>query len=152
MKTTLVVLWVGNRQIRWGHIGDSRLYRFQRGIFGTKIFRTFDHSVPQMLVAAGTIKEKEIRHHEDRNRLLRVMGIEWDSPRYELGSIKPARKGQAFLLCSDGWWEWIEEEGMKKTLQEASCVGDWMESMEKEVRNHGKGSEMDNFSAIGVWI
>ena len=60
MKTTFVYLLVGEEEIRWAHIGDSRLYRFERGKLAE---RTLDHSVPQMLVAAGEIKEKQIRHH-----------------------------------------------------------------------------------------
>ena len=56
MKTTLVILHVGADRIWWGHIGDSRLYLFQNGKLAQ---RTLDHSVPQMLVAAGQIKEKQ---------------------------------------------------------------------------------------------
>ena len=67
MKTTLVLLHVGEEGIWWGHIGDSRLYYFKNKKLAE---RTLDHSVPQMLVAAGQIKEKQIRNHPDRNRLL----------------------------------------------------------------------------------
>ena len=63
-----------------------------------------------MLVAAGEIDEKEIRHHPDRNRLVRVMGMEWDEPKYQVSEPMPEEPGQAFLLCSDGFWENIEEE------------------------------------------
>ena len=58
-----------------------------------------------MLVAAGEIDEKEIRHHPDRNRLVRVMGMEWDEPKYQVSEPMPEEPGQAFLLCSDGFWE-----------------------------------------------
>ena len=81
MKTTLAVLLADEARIQWGHIGDSRIYYFQ----DQKLkLRTLDHSVPQMLVLAGKLKEKKIRGHSDRNRLLRVMGVEWDEPQYEL--------------------------------------------------------------------
>ena len=78
MKTTLVILHVGEERIWWGHIGASRLYYFQNRKLQK---RTLDHSVPQMLVAAGQLKEKQIRNHPDRNRLLRVLGVDWDSPK-----------------------------------------------------------------------
>ena len=74
MKTTMVVLATDESTVQWGHIGDSRLYYFKNNRL---VSRTLDHSVPQMLVASGEIREKDIRHHEDRNRLLRVMGIPW---------------------------------------------------------------------------
>lgn len=149
MKTTEVLLMIGEKQIQWGHIGDSRLYYFK----GNRIVkRTFDHSVPQMLVASGEIKEKDIRTHPDRNRVLRVMGIEWNSPRYELGQPVKHKKKLSFLLCTDGFWELIEEKEMRKLLKAASSPEEWIKSMEKVVLENGKGKEMDNYSAIAVWI
>ncbi len=152
MKTTAVVLMADGKQARWIHIGDSRLYRFRKAWLGMKFFRTFDHSVPQMLAASGKIKEKDIRHHEDRSRLLRVLGVQWESPRYEAGKLQNTEEGEAFLLCSDGWWELIDEKDMMKTLKRAGSVAEWMDAMEQIILEHGKGTDMDNFSAVGVWI
>lgn len=149
MKTTMVVLAIRDQQIQWGHVGDSRLYYFKNGKL---VRRTLDHSVPQMLVKTGEIKEKDIRHHEDRNRLLRVMGIEWESPKYELAEPIKAEEGQAFLLCSDGFWEWIEEKDMIRTLKAAETPEDWLKAMEKIVLTHGKGNHMDNYSAVAVFV
>ena len=80
-KTTMVVLHIEHGRAYYAHIGDSRLYHFSRR--GCKQL-TMDHSVPQMLVAAGEINPSEIRHHPDRNKLLRVLGVEWESPRFTL--------------------------------------------------------------------
>lgn len=149
MKTTLVVLACDHIQSCWGHVGDSRLYYFHKNRLAE---RTLDHSVPQMLAASGEIKEREIRGHEDRNRLLRVMGIEWDRPRFELREPVKLDKKQAFLLCTDGWWELIEEKQMLRCLKKASCVEVWMELMEAEILKNGQGKNMDNYSAIGVFL
>lgn len=149
MKTTMTALFVDQRNICWGHIGDSRIYYFQNEKL---VSRTMDHSVPQMLVAAGEIKEKEIRHHPDRNRLLRVMGVEWDRPMYQL-SESVARKGrQAFLMCSDGFWELIDEKEMTILLKRAGSVEQWLDDMEVLVKKHGAGTNMDNYSAVAVWV
>ena len=149
MKTTAVLLAVTEETIQWGHIGDSRLYFFK----GNRIAdRTLDHSVPQMLVASGEIKAKDIRNHPDRNRLLRVMGNEWNVPKYELSKTVKNKKKQSFLLCSDGFWELIGEKEMKRLLKSASSVDEWLKEMEKVVLENGKGEEMDNYSAVGVWI
>ncbi|MCD8021088.1 MAG: protein phosphatase 2C domain-containing protein [Clostridiales bacterium] len=149
LKSTLVSLMIRNDVIEWGHVGDSRLYYFKDGSI---VGRTMDHSVPQMLVNAGDIKESEIRHHPDRNRLIRVMGIEWDSPKYQLSPRIPKETGQAFLMCSDGFWEFIEDQQMEQCLKKASDVYDWLERMEKIVVKNGKGTNMDNYSAIVVMI
>lgn len=149
MKTTLVVLLVGEGLLQWGHIGDSRLYYFQNKKFKQ---RTLDHSVPQMLVAAGEISEDEIRGHADRNRLLRVMGTEWDSPRYQISKALAPAGSMAFLLSSDGFWEWIEDKTMQNALKRAKSPADWMARMESEVLKNGTGKGMDNYSAITVFV
>ncbi len=149
MKTTCTVLMIGGEEIFRGHIGDSRIYYFQNGKL---VDRTLDHSVPQMLVAAGRIKEKQIRHHPDRNRLLRVMGIEWDEPRFELAEPVAREKRQAFLMCSDGFWELIDEKKMMACLKKADSPEMWLKLMEQIVLKNGKGLNMDNYSAIGVWV
>ena len=148
MKTTLVILKLEKDVISWGHIGDSRLYYFCKGKIKK---RTLDHSVPQMLALAGEIKEKEIRHHPDRNRLLKVLGTE-SMGKYE-ESEEIVRGGrQAFLLCSDGFWELIDEKKMESTLRSSSTPQEWLDAMERIVIRNGRGIQMDNYSAITVWI
>ena len=149
MKTTLVVLLIDEEKILWGHIGDSRLYYFQNRKYRV---RTLDHSVPQMLVLAGEITEKEIRGHADRNRLLRVMGTEWDSPKYQIAEFMETGQKMAFLLCSDGFWELIEEKTMQTMLKKSETPENWLDNMEKEVLKNGKGKEMDNYSAVAVFV
>lgn len=149
MKTTLIVLLTDGNVLQWGYIGDSRLYLFQNKKFRQ---RTFDHSVPQMLVAAGEIKETQIRHHADRNRLLRVMGTEWDSPRYEISEKIVCSGREAVLMCSDGFWEWISDKAMQKLLKKAKSPTEWMQLMEREVLKNGTGNRMDNYSAITIFF
>lgn len=149
MKTTMVVLSIEEDRVQWGHIGDSRLYFFQNGRIAE---RTLDHSVPQMLVSIGEIKEKQIRCHPDRNRLLRVLGAETEELRYQLSQERPRERKTAFLLCSDGFWELILEKKMESTLKKADTPADWLEAMEKIVKKNGRNKDMDNYSAIAVWI
>lgn len=151
MKTTMVVLTVGEQEIRWGHIGDSRLYYFKRHKLKK---RTLDHSVPQMLANAHQIKESEIRHHPDRTHLMRVMGTKWEDQPFELAEPLPGkcRSRQAFLLCSDGFWELILEAEMMRLLKASKTVQQWMDSMVDTVMRNGAEVEKDNISAIAVWI
>lgn len=147
MKTTAVALVIDGERWRYAFIGDSRLYHFRKC---KPVFRTLDHSVPQMLVLAGDIKEKQIRCHPDRNRLLRVMGVEWDSPRYECGGWQELRSGDAFLLCSDGFWEPIVEKEMSKLLKHSLNAEEWLGAMAETVLRNGESTDMDNNSAIAV--
>ena len=150
MKSTLVCLHIDGDTAQWGHVGDSRLYWFRKNKL---IARTLDHSVPQMLVASGEIKEKHIRFHEDRNRLIRVMGMEWNAPKYELSERCEIRREDSFLLCSDGFWEYIDEKDMAKLRKKADNSAEkWLLSMEEVVLKNGRGHNMDNYSVIGVRV
>lgn len=147
MKTTATLLLIYGNKYRYAHVGDSRIYHFRKNKVLT---RTLDHSVPQMLALAGEIKEKQIRSHPDRNRLLRVMGIDWDSPRYETCDEGELKDGDAFLLCSDGFWEPITEKEMCKALKTAPNAEAWVDKMKDIVLKNGAGTNMDNFSAAAV--
>lgn len=151
MKTTAVVLLVDGDKCRYIHIGDSRLYRFRKN---KVLKRTIDHSVPQMLALAGDIKDKDIRSHPDRSSLLRVMGVKLDNEntRYELSDYEEIRAGDAFLLCSDGFWEPITEKEMCKLLKKSGSAEDWLRAMSETVKENGKNTNMDNFSAIAVIV
>ena len=52
MKTTAVALSVAGDRAVWGHVGDSRLYRFSAG---TLTQETRDHSVTYMKYLGGEI-------------------------------------------------------------------------------------------------
>ena len=149
MKTTLTCLVITGGVARLGYVGDSRIYCFENGKFR---FRTLDHSVPQMLATRGEIKEKDIRHHEDRSRLLRVMGSQWDSPRYEILDGLRLKSKMAFLLCSDGFWELIEEKDMIRLLKQSKTPDEWIAQMAAYIEVTGRGTNMDNYSAIAVFV
>lgn len=151
MKTTLVMCCISEDSLRWAHIGDTRLYLFEKGKMAVQ--RTLDHSVPQMLVYAGEIREKDIRFHPDRNRLMKVMGTEWNKrDEYELGKVVERKPKQALLMCTDGFWELIDEKAMKRCLHKSRSVQEWADQMKEAIIRNGKGRDMDNFSAICVWL
>ena len=147
MKTTACCLLLQNEQAAAAYVGDSRIYQFRKN---KMLLRSSDHSIPQYLVNIGEIKERDIRHHPDRNKLLRVMGSEWETPRYQRLKLEEPERGDAFLLCTDGFWEWIEEKDMERFLKRASCSEEWLDMMKKLIYAHGKGNRMDNLSAIAV--
>ena len=149
MKTTVVALCSDGQQMCWAHVGDSRLY----GFYKNKVkVRTLDHSIPQMLVLSGEIREKKIRNHPQRNMLLRVLGIEWDRPKYDVSDIYVSGEYQSFLLCSDGFWELIQEKQMEKLLKKSETVDRWLLKMTEIVEETGRKKDMDNYTAIAIWV
>lgn len=150
MRTTLVVVGIKAGKANIAHIGDSRAYIFYKG----KIkYRSLDHSVPQMLVLSGEIKEAELRHHPDRNRLLRCLGDESKEPDFELSKSFKIEKGMSVLLCSDGFWETITEKEMLHTLRWSRSTSQWLDKMKKRIKKKNKKIvSQDNYSAIAIWF
>ena len=147
MRTTLVMLISDGHVARWLHSGDSRLYRFRAGSI---VDRTLDHSVPQTLVEAGRITAADIRHHPDRNRLLKSLG----GAAAELGVPSPdvdVESGDAFLLASDGFWELVTEPEMEAELVRANGAAEWLHGMQLRLTERLAAGEADNYSAIAVW-
>lgn len=149
MKTTSVILLIEDDIAQWCHIGDTRLYHFRKGKI---VSRTKDHSVPQMLVASGKLRESQIRFHEDRNRLLKVLGDSTREIQPEISSPVKIEKGMVFLLCTDGFWEWIDERHMQKMLKKSISIEDWIKTMGNYVVSEGMGNSMDNSTAMGVKV
>ena len=85
--------------------------------------------------------------------MLRVMGVDWDDEdRFEKGKLIEikSKKRNAFLLCSDGFWELIDEKDMEKCLKESATAKEWIARMQQIILMNGVGTNMDNYSAIGV--
>lgn len=146
-RTTAVVLVVDGARALWGHVGDTRLYHL-RG--GRVAHQTLDHSVPQALVQAGAIASSEIRGHRDRNRLLRSLGGEGDAEPTILPQPIALEEGDAFLLCTDGFWEHVTEPEMEGSLAEAPDPAAWLRGLEARVLERASGA-FDNYTATAVF-
>lgn len=144
MKTTLVFLAIEDKTARWMHIGDSRLYYFHDGVLR---MQTMDHSVSQMAVLMGDITLQQIRFHEDRNRVLRALGAENAKP--DVSTQLQLQKGDAFLLCTDGFWEYVYEQEMESALKAAKTPQEWLERMEQLLKARIP-KDTDNYTAAAV--
>jgi serine/threonine protein phosphatase PrpC len=148
MRSTGVALFVSGDAAIWAHAGDSRLYRFRDGGI---VFQTADHSVSQMAVFTGEITADEIRNHEDRNKVLRAFG-EKGVFKPEVSEITPLEAGKnAFLLCTDGFWEFVMEDEMEEALKASASPDEWVELMLQKLEARAP-SDIDNYSAAAVFI
>jgi len=97
MGTTITGLyWLGGR-IAVVHVGDSRAYLFRDNEL---IQLTHDHTYVQTLVDSGRITEEEASVHPRRSLLMRA--LDGMNPVEADLSVREARSGDRFLLCSDG--------------------------------------------------
>ncbi len=150
MKTTVVCLVIDEfENARWAHVGDSRLYRFKNGEL---IFQTADHSVSQMAVFMNEITTSQIRFHADRSKILRALGSDSAEPDVEDDVHLEAEKGfHAFLLCTDGFWEYVYEAEMSKLLKQSHTPKEWLNAM-KLILDSRAPENNDNFSAAAVFV
>ncbi len=147
MKTTAVVLALEPGRAVWAHAGDSRLYHFQDG---TLDFQTRDHSAAQIGVMLGQIERDQIRHHPDRNRVLRALGQDTElMVETAQRDLSPGR--HAFLLCSDGFWEYVLEDEMAADLRAAADPEDWLARMRQRLAERVP-ADNDNNTAAAVWV
>ena len=143
-KTTVAAAFIENGNFIYANAGDSRVYYFRDGKI---IAQTKDHSVCQASVDMGLIRFEDIRGNEDRSKLLKVLGND------ERLNIKKhyqpvgIRQGDAFLICSDGFWEYVYENEMEADLSESENAEMWLKRMlERHVaRAENKG---DNYTAV----
>lgn len=148
MRTTASVLVTNGIDLYLAYAGDSRFYRF----FNNKVvFQSPDHSVPQRLYEGGLISMDEIRHHEDRNRLLRVMGSPEKFRPEILRMEKPPEIGDRYLLCTDGFWELVDEGEMEDALALCPTPRDWLTKIERMITARLKENS-DNYSAVMIYL
>lgn len=147
MKTTVVVLALAQGRAAWAYAGDSRLYHFEHG---SLVWQTRDHSASQIAVLLGQITPDQIRFHEDRSRIFRALGQK-DGGTVDVGEISLVPGRHAFLLCSDGFWEYVNEREMEDTLASAETPEQWLMEMQA-VLEARTPSDNDNNSAAAVWV
>ncbi len=113
MGTTLTALLrCGVAGLALVHIGDSRAYLLRDGRF-TQI--TSDHSFVQALVDSGRITEAEAEHHPQRSLVTRVLtGAREDEPDL---SMRQARLGDRYLICSDGLSDYVGRETIEEVIR-----------------------------------
>ena len=59
--------------------------------------------------------------------------------------------GDAFLLCTDGFWNLVSDTVMCQTLTLARDVKEWMDVL-GDYAAGAEGPDKDNYTAIGVWV
>jgi serine/threonine protein phosphatase PrpC len=149
MHCTIVVLWIDRiaRHALWTHVGDSRLYRVRHG--RTDVV-TSDDSLVQRLVQAGVITAAEMATHPQKNQLMSALGIEGEVEPHTVVRPVELLEGDAFLLCSDGWWDHFEAEELAESLASSASPQGWLTAMRTRIEARAKPGQ-DNFSAIAVW-
>ncbi|NAZ78035.1 SpoIIE family protein phosphatase, partial [Kineococcus sp. T13] len=137
--TVTAVLRAGSRLVL-AHIGDSRGYLLREGRL-TQL--TKDHSYVQSLLDEGRISAEEAERHPQRSVIMRVLTGRSDDDADV--SVREARPGDRYLLCSDGLSGVVSHETLAETLgagldPDATC--------ERLVELALRGGGPDNVSCV----
>jgi PPM family protein phosphatase len=145
MGTTLVACLFFDNKISVAHVGDSRLYRMRDNRFEQI---TMDHSLLQELVDRGYYSQEEAQRSTNRNYVTRALGVE---PNVEVEVQEfDVRKGDYFLLCSDGLPDMVEDEDIHLTINTFNTSIDTIGEQLIKLTNDNGGR--DNVSIIVIKV
>jgi protein phosphatase len=139
MGTTMTALFLCEKTAYVAHVGDSRVYQLRAGVL-TQV--TEDHSVIAEQLHAGLLTPEQARTSPYRHVITRALGIGPElivDPR--MIEVKP---DDAFLLCTDGLTEMVDDAEVRRILSNASP----QEAAEHLVREANDRGGVDNITVV----
>jgi protein phosphatase len=112
MGTTLTAILFAGGRLALCHVGDSRAYLMRDGQMSQI---THDDTFVQTLIDDGRITAEEANTHPQRSLLLRALNGQDVEPDL---SMREARAGDRYLLCSDGLSGVVSEETLAEALKD----------------------------------
>lgn len=114
MGTTATALSIVGSNLRFAHVGDSRLYLVR----GESISRlTRDHSYVGRLVENGIVRSEDAESHPQRHILTAALGsgreVYPDFPE----TACQLESGDLLLLCTDGLWSLMGEQEIASVVR-----------------------------------
>jgi serine/threonine protein phosphatase PrpC len=139
MGTTLTAILFAGSRLGLVHIGDSRAYQLREGALSQI---TKDDTFVQSLIDEGRITEEEAHTHPQRSLLLRAITGQDIDPSL---TMREARPGDRYLLCSDGLSGVVSDETLTETL---ATYRDPRECADRMIELALRGGGPDNITCI----
>jgi PPM family protein phosphatase len=138
MGTTLTALRFSGSQVGLVHVGDSRGYLLRNSQLSQI---THDDTYVQYLVDSGKLTPDEAKDHPRKSVILRALtGTEVEPD----VSIREARAGDRYLLCTDGLSDVVSTDTILETLR----IADVQECADRLVELALRGGGPDNVTVI----
>lgn len=116
MGTTVVAATCLGNHLYVANVGDSRLYV----VNGEMKQITRDHSLVEEMVRMGGIDRESARNHPDKNIITRAIGAKEDVE-VDFFEVEISTK-DTILMCSDGLTNMLEDEEIRRILQEDTTI------------------------------
>ena len=140
MGTTVVCFLISKEFKVYASVGDSRLYSYNKKQL---IQISEDQTFAAALYKAGYINKKEAKNHPRRSMLLCAVG---SAPGETLDvQIKEVTGENNYLICSDGLYNMVEDNDIKKILDEDISLKEKGDKLIDEANDNGG---FDNISVI----
>ncbi|MBJ8346405.1 PP2C family serine/threonine-protein phosphatase [Antrihabitans sp. YC2-6] len=114
MGTTLTAILFAGTKLGLVHIGDSRAYLLRDGELAQI---TRDDTFVQSLVDEGRITAEQAHSHPQRSLIMRALTGNEIEPTL---TVREARAGDRYLLCSDGLSDVVSDETIANTMREGN--------------------------------
>lgn len=141
MGSTFVAALFNSQSAVIAHSGDSRCYRLHEK---KCLFRTQDHSLVAELVRKKVMTEEDARQSPQSNVITRGLGST-NNHVPEIDEI-PYKKGDRFVLCTDGVWGAMPHQKLLETFAQPSDLQKLLSDISTRIDKIGflKGGGHDN--------
>lgn len=109
MSTTLALVFLAERSVITAWCGDTRIHHIRNGEI---IWKSKDHSLVNELISRGELTEEEARNHPKKNVITRCLNALNTNNTVDFFEIQNFETNDYLLLCSDGFLEQINKEGV----------------------------------------
>lgn len=135
MGSTLVAILISQQSAIIAHLGDSRCYRISHG---RVVYRTDDHSLVGELVRNKALTEEQARTSPQSNVIMRGLG-NTSNHAPEIVEV-PYKKGDLFVLCTDGVWGIMPHEQLVQRLTSHQALPALVDNLSAEIDQIGFSS------------
>lgn len=135
--TTLSLLFAYGGQALVKHVGDSRIYLERSGQW-TQL--TKDHTWEQQELDRGVDPKADVSYQQKKGALTNALGA-CEECRVDTQVLQTVQ-GDRYLLCSDGFYRYIDPENQMKEGGSAQAV------LEKKAGQIRATAAADNFTAV----
>ncbi|GGC04394.1 protein phosphatase [Oxalicibacterium flavum] len=139
-STVVLLIVTPQGQAIWGHAGDSRLYHFSGPNCTT---RTRDHTYQAHLAAQHPDGKVPAVAPEQAHMLVNFLGGKPIAPGLTIDRRDVLQAGDAFLLCTDGLWQYFKEAELGAAIA-AHSPRKACEMLIDKARMRANGSRADN--------
>jgi len=144
MGTTLCTLLFHERSLIYGHVGDSRIYRYRQSALEQL---TKDHSLKNDLIAKGKYPKASKKPFPYKNVLTRAIGTQ-----HEIEAeihIAPVNTNDLYLMCSDGLTDYVSDTEICSIIEKHQDPQEITKALVTIAKQKGGN---DNITIVSVYV